>query len=432
METEELYKHFIECSGISIDTRTLMPGNLFFALGGENFDGHKFVDMALKKGAKAAIISKPEYKSEKTILVEDTLISLQKLANYHRRKLATPIIAITGTNGKTTTKELINSVLSQKFKVSSTQGNYNNHIGVPLTLLALSEQTEIAIVEMGANHLGDIAELCQIAEPDMGLITNIGKAHLEGFGSFDGVIKTKTELYNYLLQKPGSRIFYNESDTLLSELVPAIELIPYGGIESRISGKVELDNNSEFLFFKWNDSESNNWHHVQTKLVGHYNLSNALAAVAIGKHFGLAGKSIDAALMEYTPTNKRSQLVQTEKNTLVLDAYNANPVSMLNALQNFDQMRSNRSKMALLGDMFELGEYSFDEHKKIVDMAESFSSIQFVFVGAEFVQHSNKAHRFFKERESLIDWLLSEKPQEHLILLKASRGMKFEDFVDYL
>lgn len=434
MNIENLYQLYKKCTGISIDTRSILPGNLFFALRGENFDGHKFIETALSKGALSVIISDKKYDGQKSFIVDDTLIALQKLANFHRKQLDIPILAITGTNGKTTTKELVMAVLATKYYIAGTKGNYNNHIGVPLTILNFSENTEIGIVEMGANHIGDIEELCKIAEPNLGIITNIANAHLEGFGSLEGVKRTKTELFRFLeSNNPSSVIFYNQADKLISELIPRkLKAISYGAKNSSIFAVVEQRLESFFLDFKWKSKQSNNWHVVHTQLVGSFNLSNALAAIAIAKYFELPSKSINLALEAYLPENKRSQLFKTKRNTLIIDAYNANPVSMSKALINFSQIISDKKKIAILGDMFELGKFSSDEHNNIVKLAEKDNSIQYIFVGKEFFNHQHADFLFFENCDNLISWFKKNKLDEKIILLKASRGMKFENLVDYL
>jgi len=430
---KELYDIFLQSTGVSIDTRTILPGNIFFALEGTNFDGHKYIETAFSKGAILAVISNNGFHAENTMLVSNTEKTLQELAHYHRKQLDIPILAITGSNGKTTTKELIMAVLSVKYNISGTKGNYNNQLGVPLTLLSFDKKTEIGIIEMGANKKGDIAELCQIAAPDLGLITNIGKAHLEGFGSFQAIIDTKTELYSYINQNSNSGvIFYDQTNELLKNLLPKNpESIGYGSAESFIYGYLSANNQSAFMEFEWKHIHSENLHHVKTNLVGNYNLSNALAAVAVGKHFHLPGTLISSAISGYNPDNKRSQLIQKTKNTIILDAYNANPVSMLQAINNFMALKSELQKIAVLGDMFELGNYSFEEHAQIVALTNQPQNVDFIFIGPEFYAHKNEKALFFANKQMFEEWIIGTKPQNKIILLKASRGMKFEDLLPH-
>jgi UDP-N-acetylmuramoyl-tripeptide--D-alanyl-D-alanine ligase len=430
---KDLYNIFAQSTGVSIDTRTILPGNIFFALDGQNFDGHKYIETAFSKGAVLAVISKKEYHTEKTMLVSDTQKTLQELAHYHRKKLDIPILAITGSNGKTTTKELIMAVLSVKYNISGTKGNYNNQLGVPLTLLSFDQKTEIGIIEMGANKKGDIDELCQIAAPDIGLITNIGKAHLEGFGSFQSIIDTKTELYQYINKNSNAGvIFYDETNELLKNLLPENpETIGYGTEQSFIDGYLSPNTTSTFMEFEWKHIHSKNLHHVKTNLVGNYNLSNALAAVAIGKHFQLPGTLISSAISGYNPDNKRSQLIRKTKNTIILDAYNANPVSMLQSINNFVAIKTELQKVAVLGDMFELGKYSFEEHLQIVELSAQHQNIDFIFIGPEFYAHKTEKAMFFANKQIFEDWISKTKPQNKIILLKASRGMKFEELLPH-
>ena len=381
MEIEELYSRFQVCGTVTTDSRHCPQGSMFIALKGETFNGNAFAAQALAQGFRYAVVDEPEYaRGESYILVDDCLQVLQQLANYHRRQLKTPIIGITGTNGKTTTKELVSSVLSKKYKVLFTQGNLNNHIGVPLTLLRLNKEHEMAVVEMGANHPGEIKALVQIAEPDYGLITNVGKAHLLGFGSFEGVIKTKGELYDFLREKGNATIFIQNENSYLNAIAHGLHCVRYGQASGLfVSGK--LLSCSPFLAFEW--MSEGNTYPVQTHLIGAYNLDNALASVAIGKYFDVAPEDICEALSTYMPQNNRSQLVDTGRNKLIVDAYNANPTSMMAALENFRQVQAPH-KMVILGDMKELGEASLEEHRKIVFFLDGCRFDRVMLAGTEF------------------------------------------------
>jgi len=433
MEIANLHQFFLNSSGISIDTRSLNKNELFFALHGENFDGNKYAQKALDLGAKFAIIDNPDYylDDSKTILVKDSLTVLQELAHFHRKTLGLPILAITGSNGKTTTKELVNAVLSQKYKVLATAGNLNNHIGVPLTLLKLNHSHEIAIVEMGANHSGEIKKLCEIAEPDYGIITNIGKAHLDGFGSFEGVISTKKELYDYLSKNDKKAIFYHSDDEILKKLLPKnIDVYSYGIKSGEILGEIlESKLNVEMKWSKQNESKG---FHLKTNLFGAYNIFNILAAIRIGVYFKVDLAKINTAISDYLPANKRSQVYSSEKNEIILDTYNANPVSMKNAIDSFARTRGDKKKLAILGDMFELGKYAYAEHKKMVELSKKYTDIQFVFVGKEFCKQSIKDALFFCEKNELVDWLKNNEIRESLLLVKGSRGMQLESLIELL
>lgn len=436
MTLSDLYQIFLDCSVVTTDSRNCPEGSLFIALKGESFNGNAFAAKALKDGCAYAVIDEPEVAIEgddRFILVADALLTFQQLANYHRRQLGTRIIGITGTNGKTTTKELISAVLSQSHNLLYTQGNLNNHIGVPTTLLRLKTEHTLAVVEMGANHPGEIKALAEIAEPDYGLITNVGKAHLEGFGSFEGVIQTKGELYDYLQAKEEATVFVHHDNPYLMEMAAARRLNPiyYGNDESLyISGRT-TDSSAPYLTFEWQESKGGERHEVQTQLIGEYNFANALAAVAIGSYFGVKPEQIDEALTRYTPQNNRSQLKKTESNTLVIDAYNANPTSMMAALENFRKMQVPH-KMVILGDMRELGAESAAEHQKIVDfIGQECTFEQTVLVGEQFAaaQHPFKT---YVQVESLIEELQKEKPKNAMILIKGSNGIRLSSVVDYL
>ncbi len=433
MDAALLYTYFLKHPAISTDTRNIQPNSLFFALKGENFNGNAFAAEALEKGASYAIIDEPQYrKDEHYLLVTDVLTMLQELARYHRARLQIPVIGITGTNGKTTTKELIHAVLSQQFTAYATKGNLNNHIGVPLTVLSITGQTEVAIIEMGANHVGEIAFLCGIAEPTHGLITNVGKAHLEGFGSFEGVKKAKGELYDYLATHDGT-LFLQQDNPLLREMAAARrvqEVVTYGfSVGNDVVG--ELVSADPLLNVRWNTPGNTTTRTTHTQLTGSYNTENILAAVCIGRHFGVAPDKIDQGIAAYTPANNRSQLTKTEHNTLIRDYYNANASSMAAALENFNGLDADR-KVIILGDMFEMGDESYEEHGKVVSQALSMQASRILFVGKAFFQHRSPHAEFYETTEAAKDILVQQPIQDSLILLKASRGMAFEKLTDTL
>lgn len=439
MSLSALYQIFLKCQSVTTDSRNCPDGSLFIALKGGSFNGNAFARKALESGCAYAIVDEGEYAVEgdqRYILVDDCLQTLQQLANYHRRQLGTRVIGITGTNGKTTTKELIAAVLTQKYNVLSTQGNLNNHIGVPVTLLRLKEEHELAVIEMGANHPEEIKFLCGIAEPDYGIITNVGKAHLEGFGSFEGVIKTKGELYDFLRGKKSSLnekedtcIFIHHDNPWLKNIAGGLKQIPYGTQDDLyING--HITGNSPYLAFEWKAGKDGELHQIQTQLIGEYNSPNALAAVTIGCFFGVEAGDIDEALAGYAPQNNRSQLQQTEDNTLIIDAYNANPTSMMAALQNFRNMTAPK-KMLLLGDMRELGAESLPEHQKIVDYIKESGFEEVWLVGDQFasVRHSFKTYPGVQE---VIKDLKDSKPKGYTILIKGSNGIRLSTAVEYL
>lgn len=425
MEIEELYNRFTECNGLTTDSRHCPEGSMFLALKGETFNGNAFAAQSLTQGCRYAVVDEPQYASPENpriILVDNCLETLQKLANYHRRRLGTRMIGVTGTNGKTTTKELIATVLGEKFKVLYTQGNFNNHIGVPLTLLRLKPEHEMAVIEMGANHPGEIKTLVHIAEPDYGIITNVGKAHLQGFGSFEGVIRTKGELYDFLREKGNSTIFIQNENPYLNKIATGLTCVRYGqtpGLD--VTGKVVSC--SPFLRFSWTAEGVS--HEVQTHLIGSYNLDNALAAVTIGRYFGVEDAKICHALSSYVPQNNRSQLVHTASNTLIVDAYNANPTSMMAALENFRQMEA-AHKVAILGDMKELGEGSHEEHQKVVDFLKECGFERVMLVGPEFggTVSSFEHYKDVKEVEAL---LAAHPLQGCCVLVKGSNSMKLSE-----
>jgi UDP-N-acetylmuramoyl-tripeptide--D-alanyl-D-alanine ligase len=427
MTTEQLHQLFLKHPTVSTDSRKVEPNSLFFALKGANFDGNKYAAEAIKKGAAFAIVDDPGLpEHEKFVLVNDVLESLQKLATYHRKKLNVPVLGITGTNGKTTTKELIVAVLQKKYRVTFTSGNLNNHIGVPLTLLKMDSQTQLAVVEMGANHVGEIDQLCHIADPDIGLITNIGKAHLEGFGSFEGVIKTKSELYDYLREKAGT-CFINSDNELLMKQAGDLEKLTYGTGNAQLKG--ELQESGYYLTVKALFPKG--WLYLKSKLIGSYNFENILAAARVGLHFGVDPLDIQKAIENYQPTNNRSQLILKGTNKIFMDAYNANPTSMLASLKNFAGMKG-PSKTVILGDMLELGNQSLSEHQKIADLATSLKLDTIYLVGKEFEKTSTGLKtKKFGNTELLSGYLSQHKPIENnLILIKGSRGIQLEKILE--
>ena len=431
MNLSALYQIFLDCQLVTTDSRNCPEGSLFIALKGESFNGNAFAGKALETGCAYAIIDEPEYAVEgdqRYILVDDCLQTLQQLANYHRRQLGTQVIGITGTNGKTTTKELISAVLSQSHNILYTLGNLNNHIGVPSTLLRLKAEHDLAVIEMGANHPGEIKFLSEIVEPDCGIITNVGKAHLEGFGSFEGVIKTKGELYDFLRKKEGSTVFIHHDNAYLMNIAGGLNLIPYG-TEDDLYVNGRITGNSPYLTFEWKAGKAGETYQVQTQLIGEYNFPNALAAITIGLFFGVEAAKINEALAGYTPQNNRSQLKKTNDNTLIIDAYNANPTSMMAALQNFRNMEVPH-KMLLLGDMRELGAESAAEHQKIADYIKECDFEEVWLVAEQFAaaEHSFKTYPNVQE---VIKELETNKPKGYTILIKGSNGIKLSSTVDH-
>ena len=429
MEISTLYTYFKECGKVTTDTRNCPEGSMFIALKGETFNGNAFARQALEKGCRYAVVDEAQYADFPNIfLVDDCLKTLQELAREHRRALGTYIVGITGTNGKTTTKELIATVLQKRYNTLYTQGNLNNHIGVPLTLLGLTEEHEMAVVEMGANHPGEIRTLVNIAEPDCGLITNVGKAHLEGFGSFEGVVKTKSELYDYLRSKKDAFIFLDKDNDVLCKASAGLETVGYGLEGEGLSVKGKLHACAPFLAFEWeHEGES---HDVNTHLIGAYNVKNALAAIAIGCRFGVPAESICEALDGYIPSNNRSQLTETADNHLIVDAYNANPTSMMAALENFRLMEVEH-KVAVLGDMKELGEGSVDEHRKIVSFLEECGFEKVILVGGEFGK-ANAGFEHYSDVEAVKVLFAKEKPVGKYILIKGSNSMKLAQLKENL
>lgn len=426
MDIQQLYQIYQQHPVITTDSRDCPQGSIFFALKGESFDGNKFAASAIEKGCAYAIIDNAEYKKDdRFILVDDVLQTFKDLAREHRRQFNIPVIGITGTNGKTTTKELIASVLSEKYNTLFTQGNFNNDVGVPKTLFRLNEQHEIAVVEMGASHPGDIKTLVETVEPTCGLITNVGKAHLQGFGSFEGVKKTKGELYDYL-KAHDALVFINGNNEHLLQMAQSRDIcraIEYGTQEDcQVNGSIISC--APFLKFQWNSNVDgiNVQQEIQTHLIGSYNIDNMLAAIAIGLHFGVSPEQIHHALSNYIPTNNRSQMEETGKNHLVVDAYNANPSSMKAALDNFHMMEVS-PKMAILGDMRELGEASAEEHQKAVDLMQEYGFENIWLVGDEF-GNTQCNYRKFKDVEEVKAAIIAEDIKGFNILIKGSNSTK--------
>jgi UDP-N-acetylmuramoyl-tripeptide--D-alanyl-D-alanine ligase len=431
MITEQLYRVFREEStGVSIDSRTISNGQLFFALWGLNFNGNKYAADAIAKGACCAVIDDPAYETEKTLLVDDCLIELQALALHHRKLCQARVLAITGTNGKTTTKELITAIMSGKMKVHSTAGNLNNEIGLPLTILSAPDDTEMLILEMGANHIGEIRTLCNIARPDYGIITNIGHAHLEGFGSFEGVVKAKSELYEFLKKVNGVAI-YNDNNPLLREKIYKLvnRAVPYSdptGVPLTVKAlPSEMNLAVEVLY------QHRSWR-IETGLFGIYNLENVRAAIAAGLFLGAGMDDIAQAIGSYQPGNNRSQVRKTESNTLICDSYNANPTSMMLAIKSFSEIREAK-KVIILGDMLELGEKSEEEHTMVLDALKSTDNSDVMLVGSMFSKISGGyGFKSFQDVGSLREYLRKQPVTGSYVLVKGSRRMTLEKVYDLL
>jgi UDP-N-acetylmuramoyl-tripeptide--D-alanyl-D-alanine ligase len=426
MNIEELYRIYLEHPSVQTDTRRLQPGDLFFALTGPNFNGNAFAQKALDGGAAFAVIDDPAYAVEgKTFVVPDTLQALQELALHHRKQFSIPFLAITGSNGKTTTKELVHAVLASTFTTYTTEGNLNNHIGVPLTLLKIRKDAEIAVIEMGANHLGEIASYCKVALPTHGLITNCGKAHLEGFGGEEGVRKGKGELFDHLRKHKGMAFIMQDYPYLqeMSRDIP--EIFSYGTVDAGVTGNVSAS--EPFLEVDFTRGFKGL---VATKLVGSYNLPNVLAAVACGKYFGVPDEKIRQSIAEYTPSNSRSQLVVKGSNKIILDAYNANPSSMKLAIENFARMEDD-SKIVMLGAMAELGPQSVKEHEEIVELLQQYRWKHVVLVGGDF---GKIKHPFIQLDHATAagNWLKQQKPAHSSLLVKGSRSMQMEKVLEQL
>ncbi|WP_308264615.1 UDP-N-acetylmuramoyl-tripeptide--D-alanyl-D-alanine ligase [Prevotella sp.] len=446
MEISELYKIFTEHPVVTTDSRDCPAGSLFFALKGASFNGNKFASVALDKGCAYAIVDESEYATDpRCLLVDDCLHTLQQLALMHRRTLGTRIIGITGTNGKTTTKELTAAVLQEKYNVLYTAGNFNNDIGVPKTLLRLKPEHEVAVVEMGASHPGDIKTLVDIVEPDYAIITNVGRAHLQGFGSFEGVIRTKGELYDFMREnrfasatnnapvQPERTVFIDNDNPHLNSIANGLRLVHYGCadadnlyVQGRVTGCEPT------LNFEWKSETDATWYGVNTHLIGTYNIANMLAAATIGLYFGVSAQQINHALSGYVPSNNRSQFEQTKDNRLIVDAYNANPTSMAAALDNFAQIKAEH-KMVIIGDMKELGEVSHSEHQKIVDMLKALDIETVWLVGAEF-EHCDtpQSFRLFDNVEQVKEAIAVDKPHGKYILVKGSNSTKLFELPELL
>ena len=428
MTISELYELFIHHPVVTTDSRNCPNDSIFFALKGEKFDGNRFAKQALEAGCSYAIIDNADYYTdERTVVVDNVLETLQQLAHRHRKAVGCPIIAITGTNGKTTTKELLAAVLSTKYNLLYTEGNFNNQIGVPLTLLRLNHDHEMAVIEMGASHPGDIKELVDIVHPNYGLITNVGQAHLEGFGSFENIVKTKCELYDYIRHIDGT-VFIDEDNSILMERARGIQQVTYGSTESAFAwGKVATCH--PFLTFEWR--QQGKLHTVETHLIGSYNLKNALAAVAVGRYFKIPAERISRAIAAYEPTNNRSQLKQTADNTLIIDAYNANPTSMKEALNNFAALPGT-PKAVILGDMFELGPESDRLHEEIVRQLQQAQFDRVCLCGPHFQKVAGKAFTTYPTTEALLEALREEPLKGYTILIKGSHSMHLEKVADRL
>ena len=433
MTTEDLYRLFLRHSDVTTDSRRVASGGLFFALKGERFDGNAFARQALRDGCAYAIVDDPALGGDARLLhVDSAFDALQDLARMHRERLRTPIIGITGTNGKTTTKELVAAVLDRGLRTLCTEGNLNNHIGVPLTLLRLTKGHEVAVVEMGANHPGEIRSLCAIARPDCGLITNVGRAHLEGFGSFEGVVRTKGELYDWL-RATGGRIFLDEDNEHLAAMASGADCVGYGSTMRRttlIAGQA-VDGRPPFLSFAWRERGGEREHEVTTRLVGGYNLKNALAAVTVGRTFGIPASEICRAIADYTPTNNRSQWMATPRNRLLIDAYNANPSSMRAAIDNFAAWRVG-PKAVILGDMYELGDESPVLHEEVVRRLAACDFDRVILCGPRFTAVGRDRYACFPTAEALAEALADEPLSGYHILIKGSHGMHLERLIPAL
>ena len=427
MSIIDLYDLFIHNPQITTDSRNCPKGSIFFALKGDKFDGNQYAGKALASGCVYAVIDNPDYYiGERTILVDNVLKTLQQLAHDHRKVLGLPIIGITGTNGKTTTKELLAAVLSTKFNLLYTEGNFNNHIGVPLTLLRLTHDHEMAVIEMGASHPGDIKELVDIVHPNYGIIPNVGRAHLEGFGSFEGVIRTKGELYDYIRRSKG-KIFIKKENEYLQSIAKGIEQITYGnGDDAFASGQVVSCD--PFLVFNW--KQQGKLHTVETHMIGSYNLDNVLAAVAVGRFFKIPAERISRAIAAYEPTNNRSQFKKTENNELIIDAYNANPSSMKVALDNFITMPV-QPKAIILGDMRELGPTSDELHAEVVEQLKK-GQFDKVFLCGEHFSKVGKEFSPFATTEAMVEELRKQPLKGYHILIKGSHSMGLEKLADIL
>lgn len=427
MDIEALYGHFLECGSVSTDTRKIVPGSIFFALKGDRFNANEFAQQALEKGAHYVVLDDAQYAvNDHCIVVDNVLEALQKLARHHRGRLKIPVIGLTGSNGKTTTKELLNGILSKKYKTYSTKGNLNNHIGVPLTLLSIDTSIEIAVVEMGANHLGEIALLCDIANPTHGLITNIGKAHIGTFGGFENIIRAKSELYQHLITKKGT-VFINSQNDILANMAKRFK----GPLFYPSQGDYyhcELLGADPFVKIKAENGEA-----IKTNLIGTYNFENIAAALCIGKYFDVAAGLSNLALAEYLPGNMRSQLVKRESNTIIMDAYNANPSSMHAAIENLAAMKGDR-KVLILGDMFELEEEAEKEHRSIGQLLKrnTFDKVYLCGHLMKAAKEEFQAALHYETKDLLIEELKRNPLKDSTILIKASRGIGLETVLEFI
>ena len=421
---EKIYQLYSQKYIVTTDSRKVEPGCVFVALKGEHFDGNDFAYQVANDNVAACVIAdrKDLPHHERLFIVDDSLTALQELAKLHREKCNTPIIGITGTNGKTTTKELIASVLSQKYNIIYTQGNFNNHLGVPLTLLQIRPETEIAVVEMGANHPKEIELLCSLAQPNFGIITNIGKAHIEGFGSFEGVVKTKNELYDYLRNNNG-KVFLNNDNQLLKDLAKDLNFVSYGK-DNNADYHATIISSNPYLSINWNGKE------INTRLVGEYNFENVMAAITAGCQFNIEQELIIKALESYSPTNNRSQFIKTDKNEVVMDAYNANPVSMYNSIKNFRNI-SDDNHLLILGDMKELGNESLNEHQEILNLIKELEFCNVILVGSEF-NKINKEFQSFLNVDELISHINQNEISGKKILVKGSHSIHLEKLINIL
>ncbi len=436
MTTQQLYEIYLAHPVVTTDSRDCPEGSIFFALKGESFDGNKFAATALAKGCAYAVVDEAEYyvaDDERYILVADSLKALQDLAHTHRMHFNGPVVEITGTNGKTTTKELVSAVLSKKYRVLYTKGNFNNHIGVPKTLLGINASHQIAVIETGANHPGEIKTLAGIVSPDCGLITNVGRAHLEGFGSFEGVIKTKAELYDNLRHNPKGFVFLNADNDILYKEAQGLTSVTYGKPGNGYAVEGEVVECNPFLKLRWRSRGEEHWHEVQTHIVGAYNIDNALAAACVGLHYGVTPCDVDKALTDYMPTNSRSELRKTARNTLVVDAYNANPSSMKAALENFALMKTEgtNAKMLILGDMKELGATSDAEHAKIISDLQRLGFAEVWLVGDNFKKQCPPFPVF--DNVDAVKAQLQQTPlSSKLILIKGSNSTRLYQLPELL
>ncbi|WP_309608012.1 UDP-N-acetylmuramoyl-tripeptide--D-alanyl-D-alanine ligase [Flavobacterium sp.] len=428
MRIEEIYQCFLQCISVSTDTRNIQPNSLFVALKGENFDANTYANEAIIKGALFVIIDDKKYFTNKVkmILVENSLKTLQELATFHRQSLGLQVIALTGSNGKTTTKELIHVVLSKKYNTKATIGNLNNHIGVPLTLLTFNENTDIGIVEMGANHQKEIEMLCSIAKPDFAYISNFGKAHLEGFGGIEGVIKGKSEMYDYIREN-NKQVFVNLDDPIQAEKTNTLKSITFGINKIEANLNITSIKADPFVRIKFDDTQ------ITSNLIGLYNANNINAAICIGNFFKVSNNNIKEGIESYVPENNRSQMVSKKTNKIILDAYNANPSSMSLAIENFIQLKED-GKLIIMGDMFELGSETKYEHQEIIKLLEKNISFQSYFVGKYFYENrtNNEYFKFFETFEDLKKYIKYNLPSNKLILIKGSRGMALERIVEFL